>query len=311
MDKKQWKHKITSGITGGVLSAIMLAGFGVLAMWMHKTQNDAIIIGRIIVLFVAVAFVLALYRAIFFKVLIGKDGFFYQSNPFNGRHYKYYEIKKAWISSGRETNANEMNYCNYETNEGDVIRFFYTGADMDAVQYFLKRVEKVQAIPAEQAIYDGEYKISGRVQGKQRIAVTIFILGILLVVSNSLMQQGFPPLTVVIPVILSVIAVVYVIVYYFFYKLVIEKAGFYCQTNPFNGKYYKYNEIDECEIMEIVKRTGSVYRRGSRKTYYLYYLVFTDITGKKRKIRFDKALFEHEINVLKYRIEQEQQEREY
>ena len=127
MKKQQWKYKITSGITGVILSAIMLAGFGALAIWMHNTQNGAIVIGRIVVIFAALAFVLALYRALFFKVLIGKDGFFYQSNPMNGKQYSFHEIKEAWISSGRETNANEMNYCNFETNSGKVIGFFYTG----------------------------------------------------------------------------------------------------------------------------------------------------------------------------------------
>ena len=146
MKKQQWKYKITSGITGTVLSAIMLAGFGALAIWMHNTQNGAIVIGRIVVIFAALAFVLALYRVLFFKVLIGIDGFFYQSNPMNGKQYSFHEIKEAWISSGRETNANEMNYCNFETNSGKVIRIFNTCADLDAVEHFLERLENAQSI---------------------------------------------------------------------------------------------------------------------------------------------------------------------
>ena len=94
MNRKKWKHKITSGLTGVILSFIMLAIFGGLAIWFHVSQNDAIIIGRILVIFAAVAFALALYRAVFFKVLIGKDGFFYQTAPGNGRHYHYYEIRR-------------------------------------------------------------------------------------------------------------------------------------------------------------------------------------------------------------------------
>ena len=303
MDKKQWKHKITSGITGVILSAIMLAGFGALALWMHKTQNGAIVIGRIVVIFAALAFVLALYRALFFKVLIGKEGFFYQSNPTNGKYYSYCEIKEAWISSGRETNANEMNYCNYETNAGKVTRFFYTGADMDAVQYFLERVEEVQAIPLEQYMNEKEYKISGKVQGVQKIGITIVILGILLLLVNPLVREGLSIATFIMPILFAFIAIIYVVLQYCFYRINIEENGFFCQTNPFDGKHYKYNEIVDCEIIEIVKRTGSVHRAGSRRTYYLHYFVFIDISGKKRKVRFDMALFEHEINVLKSRIE--------
>jgi len=309
--EQQWKYKITSGIMGVILSAIMLAGFGALAIWMHNTQNGAIVIGRIVVIFAALAFVLALYRALFFKVLIGKDGFFYQSNPMNGKQYSFHEIKEAWISSGRETNANEMNYCNFETNSGKVIRFFYTGADLDAVEYFLERVEKAQSIQLEQHVEQKEYHISGKVQGIQKIAVMLFLMGILCLLVNPLLREGLSIVSVYFPIILALFSLIYLIIHYCFYKIHIDEKGFFYQTNPFNGKTYKYDEIVECEIVEIRRRTGSVHRPGSRRTYYLHYFVFTDSTGKERKIAFDKSLFEHEINVLKSRIEQAQQEREW
>ena len=311
MKKQQWKYKITSGITGVILSAIMLAGFGALAIWMHNTQNGAIVIGRIVVIFAALAFVLALYRALFFKVLIGKDGFFYQSNPMNGKQYSFHEIKEAWISSGRETNANEMNYCNFETNSGKVIRFFYTGTDLDAVEYFLERVEKAQSIQLEQHVEQKEYRISGKVQGIQKIAVMLFLMGILCLLVNPLLQEGLSVVSVYFPIMLALFALIYLILHFCFYKIHIDEKGFFYQTNPFNGKTYKYDEIVECEIVEIRRRTGSVHRPGSRRTYYLHYFVFTDSTGKERKIAFDKSLFEHEINVLRSRIKQAQQEREW
>ena len=311
MKKQQWKYKITSGITGTVLSAIMLAGFSALALWMHNTQNGAIVIGRIVVIFAALAFVLALYRALFFKVLIGKDGFYYQSNPMNGRFLHYHEIKETWLSTGRTSNANEMNYCNFETTSGKVTRFFYTGADLDAVEYLLKRIEKAQVIPLEQYVEQKEYHINGKVQGIQKIAVMLFLMGILCLLVNPLLREGLSIVSVVFPIILALIALIYIIIQYYFYKIHIDEKGFYCQTNPFNGRTYKYDEIIECDIVEIRRRTGSVHRPGSRRTYYLHYFVFTDGTGKERKIAFDKSLFEHEINVLKSRIEQAQQEREW
>ena len=212
MKKQQWKYKITSGITGTVLSAIMLAGFGALAIWMHNTQNGAIVIGRIVVIFAALAFVLALYRALFFKVLIGKDGFFYQSNPMNGRFFHYHEIKEAWLSTGRTSNANEMNYCNFETTSGKVTRFFYTGADLDAVEYLLKRIEKAQVIPLEQYVEQKEYHINGKVQGIQKIAVMLFLMGILCLLVNPLLREGLSIVSVVFPIILALIALIYIII---------------------------------------------------------------------------------------------------
>lgn len=307
MGKKKWKHKITSGLTGVILSFIMLAIFGGLAIWFHVSQNDAIIIGRILVIFAAVAFILALYRAVFFKVLIDKDGFYYQTAPGNGRYYHYYEIRKIWISSGNETNAQQMTYCNFETNEGKVSRFFFMGVNLDAVDYLMNRVEAVETADGSKATDDGrDLVISGKVQGGIRIAVVVFILAILLLLAKSLAEQGLPPTTYILPVIMAVVAVVVLVIHNIFYKIRIEKDGFYCRTNPFDGKYYQYREISNYKLIEERKKFGSVRGRGVRETHYFYYLVFTDANNKTYKILYNKALFEREMNVLVSRIEQAQ-----
>ena len=307
MKNKKWKHKITSGLTGVILSFIMLAIFGGLAIWFHVSQNDAIIIGRILVIFAAVAFVLALYRAVFFKVLIGKDGFFYQTAPGNGRYYHYYEIRKMWISSGNETNSQQMTYCNFETNEGKISRFFFMGVNLDAVDYLMKRVEAVETTDSSGATDDGrDLVISGKVQGGIRIAVVVFILAILLLLAKSLAEQGLPPITYILPIAMAAVAVVVLVVHNMFYKIQIEKDGFYCRTNPFDGKYYQYREISNYKLIEERKKFGSVRGRGVRETHYFYYLIFTDSNNKTHKVLYNKALFEREMKVLVSRIEQAQ-----
>ena len=52
----------------------MLTIFGGLALWFRLSRNGAIIIGIILVIFASLAFFLALYRTLFFRVLIDKDG---------------------------------------------------------------------------------------------------------------------------------------------------------------------------------------------------------------------------------------------
>ena len=91
-----------------------------------------------------------------------------------------------------------------------------------------------------------------------------------------------------------------------FYKIQIQKDGFYCRTNPFDGKYYQYSEITDCKLVEERKKFGSVRNRGVRETHYFYYFVFTDANNKKHRILYNKALFEREMNVLVSRIEQAQ-----
>ena len=89
-------------------------------------------------------------------------------------------------------------------------------------------------------------------------------------------------------------------------EIQIQKDGFYCRTNPFDGKYYQYSEITDCKLVEERKKFGYVRGRGVRETHYFYYLIFTDATNKKHKILYNKALFEREMNVLVSRIGQTQ-----
>lgn len=151
MKNRDWEYKITSGLSGVIISLVLLVIFGGLTIWFDISQNNAIIIGRILVIIAALAFTAALYRAMFFKVLIDKNGFFYQTAPGNGRYYNYYEVRKMWISSGKETNAQEMTYCNFETKDGKVSRFFFMGINSDAVDYLLERVEAAEDLGNDKA----------------------------------------------------------------------------------------------------------------------------------------------------------------
>ena len=241
MGNKQWKYKITGNVIGTILVFIMLVGMVALCLWFHKTDNGAIVFGRIILIIFAVAFILSLYRVLFFKVLIGKDGFFYQSAPGNGRYYRYNEIRKAWLSSGRETNANTAIYCNYETQDGKTVRIAITGADTDAANYLIKRASAVAAsdgVRMEDSLQD--YIISGKTQGVTRIAVMCFIFGIIMWLSYNLAKEGMPLVDDVLPLLAAFCALVYVVMHYFFYRIEIKRDGFYCRTNPFNGQFYEY-----------------------------------------------------------------------
>jgi hypothetical protein len=199
-----------------------------------------------------------------------------------------------------------MSYCNYETTDGKVVRFFITGADMDAVEYFLQRVETAEMVRHDNETDDmRDLTISGKVQGIQRIAAVIFIVTIFLILVNSLVEVGIPPIVNIIPIIASLVSVIYVIIQHCFYKIEIQKEGFFCRTNPFNGQYYRYCDIAYSETKEIRRKFGSIWDPGVRKSRYFHILIFADRSGNKRKLLYNKALFEYEINVLVSRIEKE------
>ena len=160
----------------------MLTIFGSLALWFRISRNGAIIIGIILVIFASLAFFLAMYRTLFFRVLIDKDGFFYQTAPGNGRYYHYYTIRQIWVSSGNDANAQQMQYCNFETQDGRTMRFFFRNLDWDAVDYLIAQVENTE----EQAQRsDGDLMISGRVQGGVRLVAAVCILAAVLFAINA------------------------------------------------------------------------------------------------------------------------------
>ena len=118
-----------------------------------------------------------------------------------------------------------------------------------------------------------------------------------MLVNIYLRTQGLSPIICVPPIVLAVAAFFVLVSHNLFYKILIQKDGFYCRTNPFDGKYYKYSEISNCHLTEVVQRQGSV-RNGTRRTGYSYYFTFTDSIGKPHKILYDKALFQREMEVL-------------
>ncbi len=307
MNDQKWKYKITGGFTGVILSVVLLAVFcGIVHMFPTDQSGPGMLCG-ILILFALLASVLALYRAVFFKVLIDRDGFYFQSAPGNGRYFQYSEIKRMWISTGRETNSNETSYCNFETSDGAILRFFFTGADEKAVDYLIKQVETAKKVDKNKFIDDHrEHIVSGKVQGPQRIAVVLFIFLILLLMTGAVVKEGWPPVIYVLPILLSVVAVALEMIHYFCFRILIQKDGFYCRTNPFDGKYYAFGTVRDCRLVEKRKKFGSAFRRGTRKTRYFYILVFTDSTNTTRKILYNKALFEVELNILLSRMKRGQ-----
>ncbi len=71
---------------------------------------------------------------------------------------------------------------------------------MDAVEYFLKCVEKVKENLLEEYVDEKQYKISGKVQGIQKIAVMLFIIGILGILVIPLMREGLSIATFILPI---------------------------------------------------------------------------------------------------------------
>lgn len=302
MKERNWKYKITNR-TGSIVAFFMLALFGGVTFWLYSAHNGGYILVGGLAALMAIAFLLSVYSALFFKVFVDKDGFYFQTSPGNGQFYRYTELRNMWLSSGRETNARQSTYCNFETIEGKRARFLVLGSQIDAVDYMIERVETM-GIKSEEDALDWEIVITGKKEAGFVVIPTILSLIMLVVTVMLFLAWNLPPIVIAVPVILELMSLSQILSLGLFYKVIIQKDGFYCRTNPFDGRYYRYSDILDWRLVESQRKIGSRYNRGRiRKMYYFYDLKFVDCAHQTHRLPYNKSLYEGEIDELVARIE--------
>lgn len=147
-----------------------------------------------------------------------------------------------------------------------------------------------------------DYKIDGKTHGLALMIITA-VVGILFLVLTVDQLQPAPNKYPQVAIFFASIAAVFLFLTaslslrYFCFRIYIGKSGFYFQTKPSNGQYYTYNEVENAEEILVTRR-----RRHARGRTYYYYFTFTVKCGGRKRVQFEKALYEREINVLIERI---------
>ena len=301
MEERNWKYKITSSWTAVIAVAITTVVSGGFTFWLYTAHDGAFVGLGGLTAFFAIICVLSAYGAMSFKLLVDKDGFYFRTKPGNGRYYRYREIRSMWLATDKETDLQQATYCNFEMMDGKRSRFLVLDPQLDAVDYMIERVEAV-GVSHEEDDRDREFVIPGKrkVGGLVIFAVLLFpVLYLILFVWTSM-----PLILRMIPVAALLVPTVKVFSYGLFFKLMIQKDGFYCRTNPFDGRYYRYGDILDCCLVEA--------ERGTRRheTYYAYYMKFTDRANRTHRVLYDKSLYEREMNELVARIERAKEDEE-
>lgn len=303
MENRQWKYKIRSDKMPVILTFIMFAAFGGLTAWLYSTNNGAFIFTGLFSAIMLALVIATVYRLAFFKVLIGKDGFYYQTGPGNGKFYNYVEVEKAWLNSGEAQNRAQEDYCNIEIPGIPVIRFQFFYADEKGVNYLIKRIEATaNEETAEHRNEKAEYHIDGKVFGKTRIVLSIVLLVVVAIIDAVIIKATGQVYLAVPGVAIALFVLIYLINNNTFFKVEIKENGFYCRTNPFNGQYFEYDKIASCGRIKKVVRTRAHYYEAAQRRYYFFF-EFTDVRGKTRRFLFEDPIHGHEVNVLKERIE--------
>ena len=301
MEERNWKYKITSSWTAVIAVAITTVVSGGFTFWLYTAHDGAFVGLGGLTAFFAIICVLSAYGAMSFKLLVDKDGFYFRTKPGNGRYYRYREIRSMWLATDKETDLQQATYCNFETVEGKRTRFLVLDPQLDAVDYMIERVEAVGA-SHEEDDRDREFVIPGKKKVGGLMIFAVLLLPVLYLIL--FVWTSMPLILRIIPVAVVLIPVLKVFSYGLFFKLMIQKDGFYCRTNPFDGRYYRYGDILDCCLVEA--------ERGTRRheTYYAYYMKFTDRANRTHRVLYDKSLYEREMNELVARIERAKEDEE-
>ena len=308
MKKVRWMYKIGGRLQGFVPLSVLLVVFLGVSVWMYYFNNGAFVFGALLTALILIIMLVCVYHAVFVKILIDENGFYVQTRPGNGVYIPYSRVKRAWISSGEYLNGAPGNSLNYQTEDGETHRFSFLPFESDGAYYLVEQVEKQSS--GEKDEKDGAsdeaqpYIISGTVYGTARIviAVILFVFFTVLTVNQ---LWGHTEAQIILAFSFGVFSVaslgltIWLLIRRFCFRVEIGKDGFYFQSLPFRRRFYQYRDINSCREERKVSR----YRAPAATTSYYYYFVFTDQNGKQQRFLFEKPLYEHEVNVLKQRIE--------
>ncbi len=301
MEERNWKYKITSSWTAVIAVAITTAVSGGFTFWLYTAHDGAFVGLGGLTAFFAIICVLSAYGAMSFKLLVDQNGFYFRTKPGNGRYYRYREIRSMWLATDGMTDLQQATYCNFETMDGKRSRFLVLDPQLDAVDYMIERVEAVGA-SREEDDRDREFVIPGKKKVGGLMIFAVLLLPVLYLIL--FVWTSMPLILRMIPFIAFLVPTVQVFSHGLFFKLKIQKDGFYCRTNPFDGRYYRYGDILDCCLVEA--------ERGTRRheTYYAYYMKFTDRENRAHRVLYDKSLYEREMNELVARIERAKEDEE-
>lgn len=140
MKNENYEYKISYSAKGLIAPVITLIIFGVITILLYNNNIGAYIFTSIFTLVILAMTLYSAYATLFVKILIGKNSFYHQTAPGNGKSYEYSEILEAWESSGKSNNGSNTHYFKYKTQDGKVHKFLFYPYQYDEVDYLLEKI---------------------------------------------------------------------------------------------------------------------------------------------------------------------------
>ena len=140
MKKSNWKYKIGTDGFAFIPLSIALFVFGGVSIWLHLVNNGAVLFTGFLTGIIILLTLFTIYRYFAVKMLIDDTGFYHQTGIGKGKYYPYSNITEAWTSEGRTTNGTVNHYLNYKTADGNTVKFPYTAAQEEGIEYLLTQI---------------------------------------------------------------------------------------------------------------------------------------------------------------------------
>lgn len=150
MKETNWKFKIRGDLFAFIPVSILFLVFGGVSIWLHRSNNGAVLFTGFITAILIIIAVYLLYRCLFVKLLIGEHGFYYQNGITGGTYYNYSDITEAWQSEGKNTNGTVSSYFHFRTADGHIGKFLFTPAQAEGIEYLLAQINSKGRISNEQ-----------------------------------------------------------------------------------------------------------------------------------------------------------------
>lgn len=150
------------------------------------------------------------------------------------------------------------------------------------------------------------YKIDGKKRSLIRVIFTcaVSIFAIILSVDQ---LKGGEHKSLSLGLMFSVLAIfsssiaIRVLIRFIWFKILIGEEEFYCQTNPFDGRCYRYSEVKNARTETKASRAG--FSHTVSQPLYMCYLCFSDDEGKSHQLLVEKELYSDEIDFLLDRMD--------
>lgn len=315
LNQEHWEYKLGENVGGPILASVLLVFFAVLSAYLYFSKNMAFLFCAMITAVIFLVVALAFSRVFLFKAWVGHHGFYYKNGFKSGRYYRYEEIETVYAATGKELNGYNGIYCTVKPLNRPAIKIPCYPADIEGIKQLIEYVKrhKHDRIATDYQDDGQKYVITGKQQGKGVIVVFAAMALIPTVMLFQLRQYDVATGSLLTMCIAFWAIVVLAIVRYKSFKAVIGNKSLLLQTTPFNKREYLYSDIKSCKVEKKEYRHRNSTQgagRGTYNTLYYYYFVFYTRGGNKVKFQFSKPMDGFEIEILRRRIEDANQEQQ-